>query len=1184
MAMGLNWITLPLPFVGGVDTKVDELQIPQNKLAVLENVTFNRPKSLRTRNGSRTLTKAIAGGGHITTGEALLAYKNELLVSGQSSNNDGTNLYSYESATPAWIKKGPLVSTSVTAQPVIRDAYAQTQQDGAQHSSGLYVAAWEDTAGGVFYSVLDADTTRQPVVTKKLLSATGIKPKVLAFGNFLAILYVEQATWEIMLALVPVTNPTSLIVATTITANIGPRSLNNPVASYDATVITEATYGEQLYFAFFGTDLNTWICNIPVVTPQSPSVLTAKVLKRGDVVSVFADPSTGGPCLLQWDSGTTGIYLTAYHPLPIAQLVGPIIIPNVAFAPGSTLANGNHYYVVTAVNQAGESTPGPETLITTDVNHNVASLGWLPVVGAISYNVYGRATGAEELLLNTTATNWNDNGSLTPAPPSPPVVNTTLRGVSIHTALVGTRAAVFTLTGIGQAGSVPNLRLAWTQQPGGGLPNATTQQIPVTGAGYTIGVPTTLRSVGLAGKPFVWNGIFYFVLAHGSSLQNTYFVVDQLFNVVGRLLPGNGGGPSHRATLGAACLPETTQPAPVGTPPVQAPVWRVAFLVQDLLTTIPTSTPIANYGTVFYAQTGVVLYSITMLDLVSSYSRAQLGNALVSGGGSPTTYCGQAPTEQGFHLWPGDVQLTGYQSDPNPTPPIVGGKLGANTETSPGVYIGANVSGVYWYVVTYEWTDNYGQVQISAPSEPVTFAVAASNFAGTGSAQLLIPTLRVTSKTGVTVNVYRTIANGPVYYKCATTVLPGASPQTDAPIRNDVLADSVTFYDTLADSVLQQNPQLYTTGGVLENTPTPPLSSLVAWQGRIFGIDPDGVVWFSQPTSTGVPVQFSEYLTQTLDPRGGPTLSLAVQDANLLIFKSGLTLYVNGQGPDSTGANGSFGFGILLTFDVGCANPRSVLSVSGTTLPGGGGSMFQSEKGIFLIGRDMVTVDYIGAEVQELVNGNTVTSAQLIAGSNQVRFTLNTGVAVVYDYYMRQWSVFTPVAAVDSVIWAAGADFAWLDARGLVWVETPGVYNDDGQPIAWKIVTAWLAPSNLQGFQRVREFDIIGQYKSAHQLRVGLAYDYNPAIVQSDLIIPPVPGTWGSDPFWGSTPFWGGDGFRPYQWRVLPCQQKCQSIQITITSAQNGVDPGEGLSLSGITLLVGGRGKLFKLPASATVG
>jgi hypothetical protein len=96
---------------------------------------------------------------------------------------------------------------------------------------------------------------------------------------------------------------------------------------------------------------------------------------------------------------------------------------NATFTLGSgTLVAGTYCYRVTASTLAGETDPSTETCLTIGAGDAPAgvNVNWAAIPGAIVYKVYGRTTGAEELL--TTISNipvatptWLDSGSGTPS-------------------------------------------------------------------------------------------------------------------------------------------------------------------------------------------------------------------------------------------------------------------------------------------------------------------------------------------------------------------------------------------------------------------------------------------------------------------------------------------------------------------------------------------------------------------------------------------------------------------------------------------------------------------------------------------------------------------------------------------------------------------------------------------------
>lgn len=104
---------------------------------------------------------------------------------------------------------------------------------------------------------------------------------------------------------------------------------------------------------------------------------------------------------------------------------------NEAFSTGAgTLAPGTYYYRVSAINAVGETEASTET------SHVLGGVGgvnvnWGAVSGATGYKIYGRTTGAE-LLMDTVGavTTWLDDGSITPSG-ALPAENTT-NGLNVN--------------------------------------------------------------------------------------------------------------------------------------------------------------------------------------------------------------------------------------------------------------------------------------------------------------------------------------------------------------------------------------------------------------------------------------------------------------------------------------------------------------------------------------------------------------------------------------------------------------------------------------------------------------------------------------------------------------------------------------------------------------------------------
>lgn len=1044
MADALRRAEVPLFFASGLDTKTDPVQTPLASLQTLENAVFTRPGALLKRSGNKALPTEIANSAisrtNITTGRALMAYGNELLAC------DDRRLYSYDKGSLNWIDRAPFVSVIPTQTPIVRNLYKQSQQDGARHASGLEIYAWEDSSGGVRYSVRDSGTG-QFVVSSTLISATGKKPKCVAVGNWLVVLYVETSGTAPVLngAFVPVGTPSTTPAIHGMTGGSGSDRLQiNPTTySYDATVITS-------------TSLNPQLTNLYVV--------------------FFNDGAPNpGYTVTAFDSGAPWILVQQYES-PLSVNVQAITI----FGDGEK----------------------PVLAFSDDAS----------TVLCYSFTFFQAGVTPTRTLVGTISV-----GSLLKL----------LTGASRDGAGSGNFDLFVTL-----------------HDPAGSTLDAVTSTVPSTAGVLGATLTKLTRSAGLAGKAFAVDGRTYAPLVYESPLNSTYFLVDSGGQIVARVLSGNAGGMPVSSVGGQySCLAESSS---TGTSQFLS-----ALLFKDFLTTLPVTTTAAT-TTFTYTQTGVTAINWDLSAPVSAYLSATAAGALQINGGALFEYDGAALAETGFHVYPEPTAAQLVTSN-------TGGSLGNALATT------------YWWVFTYEWTDNQGMVHRSTPSAPLSASFNAGTT--TGKATWTLPTLRLTSKAAaspVTINAYRTQGVTPgVYYLAATTVVPAASPATNAPVINDSTVDTVTFIDTMSDTALIGEPRLYSTGAVLENEPPPPFSALALFQARLWGIDSTNplTLWFSQEIVPGTPVQFSSYLTLNLDPSLVAASALGIVDGNLVVFGETSVVAISGVGPDSTGANNQYQ-AVPVRTEVGCTNPRSVVGVRD-------GIQFQSKKGIWLLDRSLVGT-YLGAPVEGLTSGATVKSALLLPTTTQVRFATDTSGVLLYDSYVGQWSNFPTVKAVQAVVW--DDLFTYLRSDGKVLYEAAGTWTDDGTPVVMNVVTGPIRPHDptiMQrmirapgGMIRIREVVVVGTYKSAHTLNVSLYYDGSPSPDETVAVVPIDPTTFGSDLLWGLSSPWGG-GYTPYIWRVQCGRQKCESIRVGISDAEANGSPGEGMSLSSLLVVLG---------------
>jgi hypothetical protein len=242
--------------------------------------------------------------------------------------------------------------------------------------------------------------------------------------------------------------------------------------------------------------------------------------------------------------------------------------------------------------------------------------------------------------------------------------------------------------------------------------------------------------------------------------------------------------------------------------------------------------------------------------------------------------------------------------------------------------------------------------------------------------------------------------------------------------------------------------------------------------------------------------------------------------------------------------------------------------------------MFKSTKGIYLINRSLQT-SYIGSPVENY-NADQVVRSVLVQNRNEVRFLLATDVVLVYNYYFKQWSVFTNYKnGTDSAIY--GGEFTYLTTEGDLRQETTDLFFDNGSSIQMKVVTPWYSFAGLQGYQRIYRVFLIGKFKSQHTLRVRVGYDFKSSWQETILIN--TNDLFGTTTFGSESPYGteeGGtwaDELEVYQFQFDVTTQKCQSIRFEI-SDNSSTGNGQGFELTGLAFEVGVKQGGNKLPVS----
>lgn len=458
---------------------------------------------------------------------------------------------------------------------------------------------------------------------------------------------------------------------------------------------------------------------------------------------------------------------------------------------------------------------------------------------------------------------------------------------------------------------------------------------------------------------------------------------------------------------------------------------------------------------------------------------------------------------------------------------------------------------------------------------PVGVAQTVAVTGPTGSVDLIIVpialsviSLTVGSSLGI-VPVYRSEVDGTVLQRITVEPTYVFALNTNTP-QIDII-DSHRDSDIGDFQNLAERPVLYTEGGELEDQQPPGFVSHAVYKNRIFGIDGSRTqVWFTknQASNPSVAPGFNANLRLLFKDK---LEAIGVMDERIFFFGKRGIYYVAGNGPAPNGDDADYGEPQQLQTDVGCSNPRGLVSTPmGIMFVAGDDG--QSE--IHLLTRKMF-VEWKGKRVQDLLDAYpNVTSAVLVERKNHVRFSCLaadglTGIVVVYDYQEDQWSHFRygnslPIA--DAIV--CDDVYTFVTTSGVVYQESDATWLDNGAFVTALLETAWIHANGPLGYQSVRNFQIDGTSLTAHGLSVSVGFDGNSSYQQG-------PRTFAEGLSGVTSP-----GLQ--RARVsIDTRRKCGSIRFKITdSAPATLGTGQGAKWSSMGIEVGVKRGFRRLPAT----
>ena len=260
--------TVNLSFQGGLQAKTDALQLQPPGLLELQNGIFDKVGQLNKRFGYNIFSQNVLNGNTLTSAFALDDFNNELNLF------DNENIYTWIAATQTWANRGIAISVINHNTPIIRNNQQQINPDMAS-LNGITVYAWEDTRGGVRYSVVD-QTTGAYCVADQSLSFNAAKPKLLVCQGLIYIFFADQVNNLFYITINPA-NPTLLSVQQSVAADL----------------------------AWYGSYYSGYLNGIYDATVSGTNILFAYVNSAGKICTANLDTTTGSVYTTLYDLGGT---------------------------------------------------------------------------------------------------------------------------------------------------------------------------------------------------------------------------------------------------------------------------------------------------------------------------------------------------------------------------------------------------------------------------------------------------------------------------------------------------------------------------------------------------------------------------------------------------------------------------------------------------------------------------------------------------------------------------------------------------------------------------------------------------------------------------------------------------------------------------------------------------------------
>jgi hypothetical protein len=368
---------------------------------------------------------------------------------------------------------------------------------------------------------------------------------------------------------------------------------------------------------------------------------------------------------------------------------------------------------------------------------------------------------------------------------------------------------------------------------------------------------------------------------------------------------------------------------------------------------------------------------------------------------------------------------------------------------------------------------------------------------------------------------------------------------------------------------LNTRPEPYTATSELEDV-QPPGQYTVHVHGRRIGIITGNrrEYWFSKDANEnpGIAPGFNSAQVEVYEE---DLVAATTMDEKRIMFAKPRIWFVVGDGPTVAGTDNRFQVPQVIQSDIGCTNPRSVVSMPL-------GVLFEHDGAIYLLDRGL-TVGWIGRDVQDtLATYPKITSAVLVSSENEVRFTCNkadgsAGLILVFDYERKTWMTRAypgGAAIVDACLLGTTYYFA---TASTVYAEQTADHLDSGAFVPSTVRLSPISPAGPVSWHRVRRAQLLGTSLSNHQLTILIRRDFSESTQQTRTFAA------GSD-----TTTVG-----PLERAQIDLSvQKVQAVEIQISDAAPAnanaypLGNGGGFTLDGVALLVSPKSGLPRITPS----